>query len=73
MQLWGMKVFPRDVNKTRPSREKCYYMESVTGVKFSGEAPQEPLNWKAEDLMKDFNEFVGDAFKIATILDGGHP
>ena len=58
------------MNLTHPSREKCFYMESVGGVKLPGETPREPYDWTAEDLTKDFKEFLEDAFKIAHILDG---
>ena len=45
-------------------------MEGVDGVRLPGGEIREPFNWTAEDLMSDFEEFLGDAFKIAYILDG---
>ena len=62
-------MFPFALNKTRPSREKYYHMVCAPGAKLPGEKPQKPYNWTTEDMMKDFNEFVGAAFEIATILD----
>ena len=55
-------MFPRELNKTRTSEEisKYYDMESADGV---------PYVWTTEDMMKDFHEFVGAAFEVATILD----
>ena len=65
-----MHIFPKDVNKTHPSKEKYYYIEGVDGVKLPGGEFREPYDWTAEGLMQDLEEFLGDAFKIAHILDG---
>ncbi len=46
-------------------------MEGIEGVQFSdGGELREPYNWTTEELLRDFEEFLGDAFKIAHILDG---
>ena len=70
LELWGQHIFPGDVNKTHPSREKYYYMEGSDGVKLPGAESRKPHNWTAEDLMSDLEEFLGDSFRIAHILDG---
>ncbi len=69
-QLWGQKIFPSNVSDTHPSREKYYYMEGIEGVRLPGGELREPYNWTTEELLRDFEEFLGDAFKIAHILDG---
>jgi len=66
----GQHIFPGDVNKTHPSRQKYYYMEGSDGVKLPGGESRKPYNWTAEDLMSDLEEFLGDSFRIAHILDG---
>ena len=40
LELWGQHIFPGDVNKTHPSREKYYYME----VMVSSYLEQSPEN-----------------------------
>ncbi len=70
LQLWGQKIFPRNVSDTYPSRDKYYYMEGIEGVRLPGGELREPYNWTTEELLSDFEEFLGDAFKIAHILDG---
>ncbi|XP_064387766.1 uncharacterized protein LOC135335953 isoform X2 [Halichondria panicea] len=70
VELWGQKIFPKNVSGTRPSRDKYYYMEGIEGVRLPGGELREPYNWTTEELLRDFEEFLGDAFKIAHILDG---
>ena len=45
-------------------------MEGSDGVKLPGGESRKPYNWTAEDLMSDLEEFLGDSFRIAHILDG---
>ncbi len=70
LALWAQKIYPRNVNGTHPSREKYYYIQGTEGVRLSGGELREPYNWTTEGLLRDFEEFLGDAFKIAHILDG---
>ncbi|XP_064388004.1 uncharacterized protein LOC135336188 isoform X3 [Halichondria panicea] len=70
VELWGQKIYPRNVSDTHPSKDKYYYMEGIEGVRLPGGELREPYNWTTEKLLKDFEEFLGDAFKIAHILDG---
>ncbi|XP_064387648.1 uncharacterized protein LOC135335895 isoform X2 [Halichondria panicea] len=70
IELWGQKIYPRNVDDTHPSRDKYYYMEGIEGVRLPGEELREPYNWTTEELLRNFDEFLGDAFKIAHILDG---
>ena len=70
MQLWAQKIFPKNISSTHPSRDKYYYMEGIEGVRLPGGELREPYNWTTEELLRDFEEFLGDAFKIAHILDG---
>ncbi|XP_064388611.1 uncharacterized protein LOC135336680 [Halichondria panicea] len=70
VELWGQNIFPRNVSDTHPSKDKYYYMEGIEGVRLPGGELREPYNWTTEKLLKDFEEFLGDAFKIAHILDG---
>ena len=65
-------MFPKDVNKTHPSRDKYFYMEGIDGVKLPGGELRQPYNWTTEGLLTDFEEFLGDAFKVADILNGTH-
>ena len=70
MQLWAQKIFPKNISSTHPSRDKYYYMEGIEGVRLPGGELREPYNWTTEELLRDFEEFLGDVFKIAHILDG---
>ena len=45
-------------------------MEGSDGVKLPGGESKKTYNWTAEELMSDLEEFLGDAFRIAHILDG---
>ncbi|XP_064388179.1 uncharacterized protein LOC135336331 isoform X2 [Halichondria panicea] len=70
VELWGQNIFPKNVSDTHPSRDKYFYMEGIEGVQLPGGELREPYNWTTEELLRDFEEFLGDAFKIAHILDG---
>ncbi|XP_064387703.1 uncharacterized protein LOC135335910 isoform X2 [Halichondria panicea] len=70
VELWGQKIYPSNVSDTHPSRDKYYYMEGIEGVRLPGGELREPYNWTTKELLRDFEEFLGDAFKIAHILDG---
>ncbi len=45
-------------------------MEGIEGVRLPGGELRDPYDWTTEELLRDFEEFLGDAFKIAHILDG---
>ncbi|XP_064387776.1 uncharacterized protein LOC135335965 [Halichondria panicea] len=70
VELWAQKIFPKNISSTHPSRDKYYYMEGIEGVRLPGGELREPYNWTTEELLRDFEEFLGDVFKIAHILDG---
>ncbi|XP_064387836.1 uncharacterized protein LOC135335996 isoform X2 [Halichondria panicea] len=70
VEFWGQNIYPSNVSDTHPSRDKYYYMEGIEGVGLPGGELREPYNWTTEELLRDFEEFLGDAFKIAHILNG---
>ncbi len=45
-------------------------MEGIEGVMLPGGELREPYKWTTKQLLEHFEEFVGDVFKIAHILDG---
>ncbi len=63
-------IFPKNLNETNPSLKTYHYMEGIEGVKFLEGELREPYNWTTKQLLEHFEEFVGDVFKIAHILDG---
>ncbi len=58
------------MDDTNPSIKKYYYTEGIEGVTLAGREVREPYNWTTAQLLEHFEEFVGDALKIAHILDG---
>lgn len=71
IQLWSEKIFPQDVDRTRPTRDEYLYMQSCkTPLFLPGEKdPVPPHSWTTEELMKDFDDFLQAAFDVADSLE----
>lgn len=62
-------MFADGVDSTQPSRQDHMFMKSSGELAMPGQMPQKPCDWKTEDLLGDFEDFLFEAFKIAHELD----
>ena len=71
VQLWCEKIFPKDVEQTKPTRDEYLYMQScVTPLLLEGEEePVPPRPWTAEEYMECFDDFLKAVFDVANALE----
>ena len=71
LELWGSIYFQETSTRLiLHERSTTTRKEVMVSSYVPGAESRKPYNWTAGDLMSGLEEFLGDAFRIAHILDG---